>query len=406
MKVLLVSQHFELRGGSDVMVHHIRSMLEKAGHEVHLFAARTEEQADDGVHPSGAHFEKPGAGGLHKFFFNRDARKRLDTLLDREHFDVAHLHIHYGTLTSSIIEPLRRRRIPTVQHLHEYRSFCTISIARRDGETCTSCTVGNYLPGIVHRCNRGSLMRSAITCAEMYVADSLGAKSWPQRFLAVSNFQRDMLVRQGMPVDRTFTLHNPVDDIFFTVPDTSVPLGVLFFGRLEDYKGVFDVVSLARRLPEVPFILAGDGSQFERLRKIADEESLQNLKILGSQNRDQILRLLEKSMLAIVPSRWHETFGLTAVEAMASGTPVLVTDMGGLPEVIADGSTGKKVVVGDIAGMERFIRDLQNDPSNALTMGARGRERARTNFSQMAYLPNLLQHYEGAIEAVKAVRDR
>ena len=400
MKVLLISQHFELRGGSDVMVHHTKSMLEEAGHEVHLFAARVEGQADDGVHPSGDHFESPGLGGLHKFFYNREARSRLDALLARVQFDVAHLHIHYGTLTSSIIEPLRRRRIPTVQHLHEYRSFCTISIARRDGETCTSCSVGNYLPGILHRCNRGSLLRSAITCGEMYVADILGAKSWPQRFLAVSDFQRDMLVAQGMPAERTFTLHNPVDEVFFSVEMPHPTSTVLYFGRIEEYKGAFDLLEVARQMRATRFVVAGDGNDRMQFERTISEQSLDNVDYLGPIDKQRLLTELRRASAVLVPSRCNETFGLTAVEAMAAGVPAVVTAMGGLPEVIEDGKTGFVVAEGDLAAMIDRLRTLIDNDDLRSRMAEKARVRARSTFDANRYLSQLENHYRAATSSI------
>ena len=386
------------------MVHHTRRMLEEAGHEVHLFAARGEGQGDDGVHPSGEHFESPGLSGLHRFFFNRDARRRLEALLARERFDVAHLHIHYGTLTSSIIEPLRRHRIPTVQHLHEYRSFCTVSIARRDGETCTSCSVGNYLPGIIHRCNRGSLVRSAITTGEMYVADALGAKSWPQRFLAVSDFQRDMLVKQGMPGERLFTLHNPVDETFFSVTPKRDADRVLYFGRLEEYKGAFDLIEVARRLPNVSFMVAGDGNDRTAFEARIAAQGIGNVTVRGAIDRASLLGELAAARVVLVPSRCNETFGLTAVEAMAAGVPAVVTRMGGLPEVVEDGRSGFIVGEGDTEAMAHRIEAILRDDTGVAGMADLARERARHHFSEQDYVTKLIDHFKSATADVNEER--
>lgn len=400
MKILLVSQHFELRGGSDVLVHHTKRILEDAGHQVHLFAARMQGQEDDGVHPSGDHFESPGISRLHRFFLNGEASSRLEALLERERFDVAHLHIHYGTLTSAIIAPLRRHRIPTVQHLHEYRSFCTISIARRNGQTCTSCSVGNYLPGIVHRCNRGSFLRSAITCGEIYVADMLGAKSWPQRFLAVSDFQRDMLVQQGMPEDRLFTLHNPVDEAFFGAETAADRSSILYFGRIEEYKGVFDLLEIARRLPSVRIVVAGDGNDRTAFEALISRGNLPNIHVLGPVGKDRLLRELEQARAVLVPSRCNETFGLSAVEAMAAGVPAIVTEMGGLPEVVEHARTGYVVPEGDIDAMVGRITELMDNTSLLEEMATTARLRAEECFGEDRYLTALTLHYELAKNAL------
>ncbi len=393
MKVLLITQHFDIVGGSDVMVHQTKRLLQQAGHEVEIFAARGPDQPDDGIYPGADHFYRPSPTTIGRFLYSGQARKRLDALLDRFPADVAHLHIHYGTLTSSILAPLRRRNVRIVQHLHEYRSFCSVYTAQRGGETCLDCRVGSYFPGLKHRCNQGSLLRSLISTSEMYVADRLGAKSAPDQFLAVSHFQRQMIVDQGLPADRIATLYNPVDNMFFPdqIPDMADRHGVLFVGRIEAYKGVFDLLDVAQTLPDTRFTFVGDGSARGDLEQRA--QGLANVHILGKLDRADVIPHLLGHRMMVVPSRWHETFGLTAVEAMATGCVPIVTRMGGLPEVVQDQTAGFVVEMGDKTQMRTRISELHSDDGLATDMSAQAHLRARDTFSEDQYLGALLGWY-------------
>ena len=395
MNILLISQHFAIRGGSDVIVQQTRRLLEAEGHRVHLFAARTGDMPDDGIYPDAAHFERPRPHTLWRFLYSPQARARLEAYLDRHPIDVAHLHIHYGTLTSAILKPLQRRGIPILQHLHEYRSFCAVYTATRNGAPCGDCRVGAYLPGITNRCNQGSLMRSAVTTAEMYVADRLGAKSAPARFLTVSQFQRRLIVGQGLPGARVQTLYNPVDPLFFTVDAATVPArqGIVFVGRLERYKGVFDLLEVAERLPGIPVTLIGTGSEEAALRKRIVDRGLGHVTLCGSLARTEVARQIARHRVMVVPSRWHETFGLTAVEGMAVGVPVVVTDMGGLPEVVEDGVSGLVVRAGDLDAMTACLAELATGSERAAVMGQAARHRARTVFSETRFVTDLTAHF-------------
>lgn len=388
MNILIVNQSFDVNGGSDVMARLSADVLRQQGHTVHFFAARSPDQADDGIHPGAAHFFDPSLSNVWRFMYSPVARQRLDAFLDETPIDVAHLHIHYGTLTSSILQPLKNRGIRIVQHLHEYRSFCSVSVPVRNDTPCSECRVGSYRAGLMHRCNRGSLLRSAVSTTEMYVADRLGAKALPELFLTVSNFQRSILEQQGMPAEKMRTLYNPVHDDFFSVKPTYRG-GALFIGRLEHYKGIYDVIKVAKRLPDLPFRIVGTGSQEEPLREMIAQMGLTNVKMTGNQTRQQVLDHLAWAKISLVPSRWHETFGLTAAESMAAGVPVIVTNMGGLPEVVEHGKSGHVVEMGDVKGLTNLCEQLWNSTPHREQAAKSGMARASRMFSQKQFSQNL-----------------
>ncbi|MDO6458432.1 glycosyltransferase family 4 protein [Celeribacter halophilus] len=390
MNVLIISQTFEIVGGSDVIARLSARVMEEAGHTAHFFAALDPDDKDDGIHPYADHFFAPKSQNVWRFMYSPQARARLEAFLDANPVDVAHLHIHYGTLTSSILRPLKKRGIRIVQHLHEYRTYCSISVPVRDGETCQSCRVGSYLSGLKHKCNRGSLARSVISTAEMYVADRLGAKTAPDLFLTVSDFQRDILIEQGMPADRIKTLYNPVHHDFFTV-EPKHDGGVLFIGRLEDYKGIYDIIKVAAKLENVPFRIVGTGNHEAQLRSLIAERGLTNIELTGNQTREQVLAHLAWAKVGLVPSRWNETFGLTAAEAMAAGVPVIVSRMGGLPEVVEDGVSGFVVEMGDVDAMVVLIDRLMTDREEFARVSKQARNRALEAFSETKFTQKLAE---------------
>ncbi len=399
MNILIVNQTFEVKGGSDVIARLSQKVLQEAGHRVHYFAALGPGVTDDGVHPHADHFFAPSLRNVWRFFYSPEARRRLERFLDENPIDVAHLHIHYGTLTSSILAPLKRRGIRIVQHLHEYRSYCSVSVPIRAEQPCSECRVGYYLPGLRHRCNRGSLLRSAVSTTEMYVADGLGAKTLPDLFLTVSEFQRRTLIAQGMPAEKLCTLYNPVHEDFFKV-EAQGDGGVLFVGRIEDYKGVFDVLEVAARLPDVPFRIVGSGNAEARLRAEIASRGLSNVTLTGAQSRAQVLEHLAWAGVCLVPSRWHETFGLTAAEAMAAGVPVIVTRMGGLPEVVEEGVSGFVVEMGDVEAIALFIERMQRDEILGVQLKEHGRRRAQKTFSEAEYSRRLYYFLSGTCSDV------
>jgi glycogen(starch) synthase len=99
---------------------------------------------------------------------------------------------------------------------------------------------------------------------------------------------------------------------------------------------------------------------------------------------------MNSATLALVPSRWREAFGLVALQAMQMARPVVASDMGGLPEVVAHGETGLVVPKEDPAAVAQAVVQLLENRRLAEEMGAAGRRRAEKLFSFDRYV----QEYE------------
>src|ERR1700758_4804511 len=106
LNVLNVSQNFFLKGGSDSYFLSLGELLAERGNAVVPFCARSDKDLPSdwaGFFPIAANFESPSALDVMRYHYSRAARENLKALLARNRFDVAHLHIYYGKLTSSIL---------------------------------------------------------------------------------------------------------------------------------------------------------------------------------------------------------------------------------------------------------------------------------------------------------------
>jgi len=149
--------------------------------------------------------------------------------------------------------------------------------------------------------------------------------------------------------------------------------------RVRDVIRVYAEVN--REIPSV-LVMIGDGPD----RPAAEEEA----RMLGVENSvsflgklDQIAPLLAAADLFLLPSQ-SESFGLSALEALASGVPVIGTNAGGLPEVIRDGETGVLCAVGDIPGMAAAALEILQDRKRWSEMSKLGAADARERFSRDA----------------------
>ena len=123
----------------------------------------------------------------------------------------------------------------------------------------------------------------------------------------------------------------------------------------------------------------------------------ENVSFLGK--LDQIAPLLAAADLFLLPSQ-SESFGLSALEALASGVPVVGTDGGGLPEVVRDGETGFLCGVGDVAGMAAASLEILRDRNRWAEMSQRAAEDARERFSRDAIVTKYESLYRQSLPTV------
>lgn len=392
MRILSISQNYYVVGGMDRMMFEQARILEERGHEVVPFTAAdpADEPSPWAVRfPPAARTDNTPLAEMPSTLYRPSAARALRALMRDERFDVVHLHSWYKRLSPAILPVLRDAGVPVVQTLHEYRAVCSRSTMFRDGAICRQCAGGRHWHAFVHRCN-GSVAKTLASVAEMTIADRLGYRTIVRRFLPVSDFQRGLLREMGLPDARMRTLPNPVD--MPTAPAASPACenrAVLFVGRLESYKGVELFVDLVRSRPDIAFAMAGEGGA----RAAIEAERLDNLTLLGQLDRAALLQAVRAAICVVVPSLWPEAFGLTAVEAMAAGTPVIASRTGGLTEIVRDGIDGYLVAPGDREGFGDAVDRMLADPARARAMGEAGRARAGEVFSETRFYDRLMAIY-------------
>ena len=398
MRILNVSQNYFVVGGMDVAMFTLERVLRAHGHEVIPFAAADAQNAPTPYaryFPPAARTESAGAKDALGTIYSRPARHAIARLLDEQQVDLVHLHSYFKRLTPAILPEIRRRGIPLVQTLHEYRAVCPVSTLYRDGKICTDCKGGRYRNVIRHRCAGGSLARSAWNYAEMQASDWLGHKRDVARYITVSDYQRDLLIAMGMDAGKLVTVHHPVE--LPAQPTAGVRAGVLFFGRLESEKGAGLLLEIAERLPGERLVIVGDGSRREELMRAASDRGLANVEFRGTLHGEALGAAIDQAACVIVPSLWPEAFGLTAVEALAHATPVVASAIGGMLDTVRDAVDGFLTAPGDLAALVERVRRLTADPALARRMGEAGRQRMAKEFSADGFYRQTMQVYEDAM---------
>jgi glycosyltransferase involved in cell wall biosynthesis len=200
------------------------------------------------------------------------------------------------------------------------------------------------------------------------------------------------LRRLGLPRDRVSIVPCGVDTSVFTPRGPIAPRSdrrrLLILGRVVERKGHDDAVRALRALPDAELVVVGgppadevdDDAEIRRLRAVAAEEGVaERLLFTGSVARADVPAWI-RSADVVLAVPWYEPFGITPLEAMACGRPVVASAVGGLVDTVADGLTGELVPPRDPGRLGEVLASLLADDERRAAYGAAGVQRARARY--------------------------
>ncbi|HMC40633.1 MAG TPA: glycosyltransferase [Acidimicrobiales bacterium] len=274
--------------------------------------------------------------------------------------DVAHAHFWMSGLATLLAAP--RLGIPVVQTFH---ALGTVK-RRHQGDADTSPP-------------------DRIDTERRLLAES-------DHIIATCQDEVAELERMGGPGGGVSTIPCGVDLGLFRPEGPALPRRsrrrAAVIGRLVPRKGVADAIEALRWLPDTELVIAGgpapedldDDAEVARLRAVAQRAGVTaQVVFMGRLSRLEVPALL-RSADAVVSVPYYEPFGIVPVEAMACGTPPVVTAVGGMRESVVDGETGLHVPAGDPKGLAAALRHLFDHPLVARRISAGAVRRARTTF--------------------------
>lgn len=383
MKVLIVHNRYQQRGGEDAVVASERALLEKCGVKTALF-----EENNDHIRGIGSSLKAAASS----FYSIRTSNKITDAITAFKP-DVVHVHNWFPTLSPAIFGICKRLEAPVVHTLHNYRLLCVKASLYRDGRPCEDC-IGKSLrlPGIVHGCYRESRCGSAAATASMLLHWRLGTWSYAvDRFIALSQFAHDKLVQGGLPAEKIVVKPNALD----YDPGAREGAGgyVAFVGRFTDEKGIPTLLDCWRNSKDLPLLrIVGSGPLEKEVREAASQ--LNNVEWLGPLSSDRTVEVIGDATALICPSHWYEGMPRVAVEAFAVGTPIIASRLGTFAEMIDEGHTGSLFEATNGSALAASIRNYIGSPLQR--MRPQARRQFELKYSGEANVAKLLEIYKEA----------
>ena len=348
MHILQVHNSYRQRGGEDTVVAADARLLRSAGHAVTQYIVPNPVRGVETGMRLGLSLWNPAAG--------RRFRRQLEVAKP----DVVHIHNTWFSITPSAAYEARRARVPVVMTLHNYRLSCANGQFFRDGGQCTECLNGSAFNGLLHRCYQDSFAASAFAAANTGIHRQLG--TWTKNvdlFLCLTEFAKARFIEAGIPEDKLRVRHNCVADPCERTVPASKSHQLAYIGRLAGEKGVRGLLEAWRlaRVEDFELLVVGDGPEREALEAMR----VPGVRFTGPMEHGAVLETLRSVRCLVFPSLWFEGEPMIVVEALAAGTPVLASDVGGISELLGYGSAGWLTKAGDVDAWRRSLQDLGNN---------------------------------------------
>ena len=321
MRVMIAHSFYRMQGGEDGYVRQQFDLLRRR-HDVLLFDKYNAELPG-------------GASTAARMLYSRRVRDEVEDVIRTFRPDIIHLHNAYPSLGPSVSLVAEEFHIPLVLTAHNYRLRCPNGFMFTAESLCERCVGGAYHNAVLHPCFLSKTQSIAYASSLWAHRFILRLEDKASMFVCPSDFMRATLQGWGIPRGKLTMIRNftePVADA-----DSSPGEYGVYVGRLSREKGVHVLLAALKSVGDPPFTILGDGPESARLRQLSSELGLVNTNFGGRARAEIVDQVLRRARLVVLPSVWNENAPLAALEAMARGRPLIVSAVGGLPELVDSG---------------------------------------------------------------------
>ena len=394
MRILHIEKFYQGVGGVGTYLRLIMQLQRRQGHEVFRFGCvgRDGPAQMPRFHDFAAS-RRPA--DLLRMIHNKEAAEKLQALLRRRSFDVAHLHNIYHHLTPSILPVLARHRLGIVMRAADYRLACPAKHFLRSDGLCTRCLANKFYHAASSRC--AGVGGAALAIESIIQRFFRRYFRWVDLVVCPTHFMHDVMVRAGLPASKAVIVPNLISPIALPHGVQQRDNEILYAGRISPEKSPQLILDLAERLSGTKVTVLGDGPGMDRFRRDVATRRLKNVDVLGHVDHSEIGQYFARAAVVILTSRCMENSPMSMLEAMHAERCVVVPDHEPLREWIRDGQTGRTFRTGQADSLAAVVQELLGDPPGRRRLAREGRKLVRRRHDQERIIHKIERLYAEAI---------
>jgi len=310
--------------------------------------------------------------------------------------DIIHFHTTIPYSSLSVFFAASYSKIPIVISLHNARWVCVEGGLFRNETYCEKCVKGNRIQGAIHGCSKNVFV-SLLNYLNLIFFDHLFVKKNKiQKLIAVSDFVKNTHVKAGFNKNLITVRNNGLKiNLERVLMPYSDRVGIVYAGRVSVAKGAKVLKYLMANL-NCPIHIIGNGPELDELKLFCESLSLEKVIFYGSVSNDRTISIMSEAKVCVIPSQCGDSFPTSAIEALSVGTPIVVSNLGGLPDIISASKAGFVVPHNDNRAFCETVKKLYEDNDLGVQLGINGLKYANENLNFSSTGKALFDIYKSA----------
>lgn len=384
MKILLVHNKYQQRGGEDTVFANEYKMLKSNGVEVVNYV--TSNKTINNFFSKFLYFFE-SIFSFRTFFY-------FLYFLKKEKINIVHVHNFFPKISPSIFMACKCLGVKTLLTLHNYRIICPTSKLYFNDAICERSLKESSWWTIKQRVYQKSFLGTFSLVLNIEINKYIGTwKNNVDKFICLTEFSKKKFIEFGLPEEKIIIKPNFATPLKKDKKTKAKTDYILFVGRLSDEKGIeFLVNSWIPKFPKLKII--GDGPLKEKIIKMKKSN---NVEVLGQKSNEETKEIMKSANYLIMGSKWYEGFPMTIVEAFSVGTPVICPDLGSMSELVIDGKNGWKFKSQDKKSLQNIIENKCNKIENYENLIKETFNIYQKNYTEVQNFKKLISTYKSLI---------
>jgi glycosyltransferase involved in cell wall biosynthesis len=347
MKILIIHTAYRYKGGEDSVVESEKRLLQENGHDVYSL-----------IFENRANPIKAAVTFLIALF-NPFSYFRVIKVIETFQPDMIHVHNWHFTASSAIFFAARKKKVPVVYTLHNYRLLCPSGILFHQGKLFLESLQQPFpWKAVKRKVYRNSTFQTFWLAFVVWFHHRIGTWNKVDQYIALTSFGKDLFITsnpavfsQKITVKPNFTFNRKSSEIKRQLDS------FLFIGRLSEEKGI-DCLLNALQSTGLKLKIGGNGPLINSVKDISMKYS--NIQYLGNLEKEQVQQYMQECTALIISSIWYEGMPMTIIEAFSHGLPVIASNIGAMSSMIKDGYNGLLFEVGNPVDLQTKLIVWQN----------------------------------------------
>ena len=385
MRVLMVHNYYQQRGGEDQSTEQDFRLLRSHGHEVRFYSRHNNEIHDCSI-------LRRALLGLETTWSVRSYWE-ISRAIQEFRPDIVHFQNTFPLISPSAYYACNNHGIPVVQVLRNYRLICPGGLLLRSSRICEECPEHSLWHSIRYGCYRHSKVQTSSVALMLFTHRML--RTWAKKidlFIALTEFSRDKFMAFGLDGSRVSVRSNFLDED--PGPGEEGREYAVFVGRLSAEKGLDILLEAWKELPDLRLKIIGDGPLRSWVEGYVQSNGMSQVEVLGYIPNHSVTPYLKRAIFVVSPSVCYETFGRSIIEAYATATPVIASRLGAMSELVKDGKTGLLFTPGDANELVTRVKYATAHPCMLSDWRSEARRQYETYYSAEKSYGTLIECYQ------------